>query len=74
MILLHGSQPCYGQRACITQQSYEPWLVRLCSKSSKLGFNGMNQELPDEQSGFRKDRGTREKISNICWIIEKTRE
>ena len=34
----------------------------------------MNQELPDVQSGFRKGRGTRDQIANICWIIEKTRE
>ena len=31
----------------------------------------MNQELPDVQSGFRKGRGTRDQIANICWIIEK---
>ena len=34
----------------------------------------MNQELPDIQTGFRKDRGTRDQIANICWIIEKARE
>ena len=34
----------------------------------------MNWELPDVQSGFRKGRGTREQIANICWIIEKARE
>ena len=34
----------------------------------------MNQELPDIQAGFRKDRGTRDQIANICWIIEKARE
>ena len=33
----------------------------------------MNQELPDVQAGFRKGRGTRDQISNICWIIEKAR-
>ena len=31
-------------------------------------------ELPDIQAGFRKDRGTRDQIANICWIIEKARE
>ena len=31
-------------------------------------------ELPDVQAGFRKGRGTRDQIVNICWIIEKTRE
>ena len=31
----------------------------------------VNRELPDAQAGFRKDRGTRDQISNICWMIEK---
>ena len=34
----------------------------------------MNHELPDVQAGFRKGRGTRDQIDNICWIIEKARE
>ena len=34
----------------------------------------MNRELPDIQAGFRKGRGTRYQISNICWIMEKARE
>ena len=34
----------------------------------------VNFELPDVQGGFRKGRGTRDQIANICWIIEKTRE
>ena len=34
----------------------------------------MNRELPDVQAGFRKGRGTRNQIANICWIMEKTRE
>ena len=33
----------------------------------------MNRELPDAQAGFRKGRGTRDQIANICWIIEKAR-
>ena len=31
----------------------------------------VNHELPDDKAGFRKGRGTREQIANICWIIEK---
>ena len=31
----------------------------------------VNCELPDVQAGFRKDRGTRDQIANICWIIKK---
>ena len=34
----------------------------------------MNHELPDVQAGFRKGRGTRDQIDNICWIIDKARE
>ena len=34
----------------------------------------MNQELPDVQAGFRKCRGTRDQMANICWVIEKARK
>ena len=34
----------------------------------------MNREFPDVQAEFRKGRGTREQIANICWIIEKARQ
>ena len=34
----------------------------------------VNWELPDVQAGFRKGRGARDQIANICWIIEKARE
>ena len=34
----------------------------------------VNREIPDVQAGFRKGRGTRDQIANICWIIEKARE
>ena len=34
----------------------------------------MNRELPSVQAGFRKGRGTRDQIANICWITEKARE
>ena len=33
----------------------------------------MNRELPDVQAGFRKGRGARDQIANICWITEKAR-
>ena len=56
--------------------------VALISHSSKVMLKilqdrlqqYMNCELPDIQAGFRKDRGTRDQIANICWIIEKARE
>ena len=34
----------------------------------------MNHQLPNVQAGFRKGKGTRDQIANICWIMEKARE
>ena len=34
----------------------------------------MNRELSDVKAGFRKGRGTRDQIANVCWIIKKARE
>ena len=54
------------------------WLISHASKvmlkvlQAKLQ-QYMNHELPDVQAGFRKGRGTRDQIANICWIIEKAR-
>ena len=56
--------------------------VALISHTSKVMFKilqarlqqYMNTELPDVQAGFRKDRGTRDEIANIHWIIKKARE
>ena len=56
--------------------------ITLISYASKVMFKilqarlqqYMNRELPDVQAGFRKDRGTRDQIANICWIIKKARE
>ena len=56
------------------QLQSHPMLVRLCSKSSARLQQYVNQELPDNQAGIRKGRGTRDQIANIRWIIEKARE
>ena len=53
--------------------------VALISHASKVMFKILqfrlqqyvNHELPDVQAGFRKGRGTRDQIANVCWIIEK---
>ena len=58
------------------------WTIALISHASKVRLKilqvrfqqYLNQELPDVQAGFRKDRVTRDQIANICWIIEKPRE
>ena len=34
----------------------------------------VNRELPDVQAGFRKGRGTRDQIANLCWIVKKARK
>ena len=44
-------------------------------KISKPSFSNIwNHEFPDIEAGFRKGRGTKDQIANICWIIEKARE
>ena len=56
--------------------------IVLISHASKVMFKilqanlqqYMKSELPDVQAGIRKDRGTRDQIANIRWIIEKARE
>ena len=50
--------------------------IALISHASKVMLKILqfvNRELPDVQVGFRKGRGTRDQITNICWIIEKAR-
>ena len=48
--------------------------ARLCSKSFKQGFSHTWTKTPDVQARFRKGRGTRDQIDNICWMIERARE
>ena len=56
--------------------------IALISQGSKVMFKILqaklqlyvNHELPDVQAGFRKGRGTRDQIANVCWIIEKVKE
>ena len=54
-------------------------LVKLISHASKVMVKiiqarlqqYVNHELPDVQAGFKKGRGTRAQMANICWIVEK---
>ena len=65
-----------------TKECASHWTVTLISHASKVVLKILharlqhyaNQELPDVQARFRKGRGTRDQIANICWIIEKARE
>ena len=58
------------------------YIIALTSHASKVMLKilqarpqqYMNCELPDVQAGFRKGRGTRDHVANICWIIKKARE
>ena len=69
--------------------SQEGWYQRMCSQTIALISHAskvmlkilharlqhyVNQELPDVQVRFRKGRGTRDQIANICWIVEKARK
>ena len=68
------------RKAMLNSSNY--WTIALISLASKVMLKilqsrlqkYMNRELPDVQAGFRKARGTRDQIANICWIIKKARE
>ena len=65
-----------------TKECYKYPTVALISYTSKVMLKILqarrqqyvNHELPDVLARFRKGRGTREQIANICWIIEKAKE
>ena len=59
----------------IGQLHSSPILVRSCLKILHARLQHYaSQELPDVQAGFRKGRGPRDQIANICWVMEKARE
>ena len=62
------------KECAIGQLHSSPMLVRSCLNLHASLQHYANQELPDVQAGFRKRRGTRDQIANICCIIEKARE
>ena len=70
------------QRKAMTKNAQTTTHLALISHASKVMLKilqarlqqHMNCELPDVQAGFRKGRGTRDQIANICWLIEKARE
>ena len=58
-----------------TEQLYSSYASKVMLKIFQARLQQyMNRELPDVQAGFRKGRGTRDQIANICWIIEKAKE
>ena len=68
-----------SQRKALPKKCSNYCTIALISHTSKVKLKilqarlhqYMNQELPDVQAGFRKGRGARDQIANICWIIEK---
>ena len=70
----------FKERQCQECSNYST--IALISHASKVMLKiiqvrlqqYVNRELPDVQAGFRKGRGTRDQIANICWNIEKARE
>ena len=65
----YGSELPFPPQGKLPSSKYV-WLKILQSRLQQY----VNQELPDEEAEFRKGRGTREQIANICWIIEKAKE
>ena len=65
-----------------TKECANHWTIALISHASKVMVKIMhirlqhyvNKELSDVQAGFRKGRGIRDQIANICWVVEKSRE
>ena len=59
----------------VTQSSVISHTSKVMLKILQARFQKyVNQELPDIQAGFKKSRGTRDQIANICWSIKKARE
>ena len=66
-------------KICNAKEFLNYHIIPLISHASKVVLKILqaglqqyvNHELPDVQAGFRKGRGTRDQIGNICWIIEK---
>ena len=71
-----------SQRKAMPKNAQTTLTIALISHTSKVMLKilqarlqqYMHHELPDVQAGFRKGRGTRDQIANICWIIKKARE
>ena len=65
-----------------TEECSNHWTIALIPHANKVMLkilqdrlqHYVNQEFPDVQAGFRKDRGTKDQTANIHWITEKARE
>ena len=70
---LQSQRKAMPKNAQTTAQLHSSHTVMLKILQARLQ-QYVNCELPDVQAGFRKGRGTRDQIANICWIMEKARE
>ena len=77
-----GQFSIQSQRRAMPKNSSNYHITALISHASKVTLKilqgrhqqNVNRELPGIQARFRKGKGTRDKIANMCWIIEKARE
>ena len=69
--LLGGDAKGFSKHCTITLISHASKVMLKILQASLQQY--MERELPDVQTGFRKGRGTRDQIANICWIIEKSK-
>ena len=77
-----GQFPFQSQRKAMPKNAQNYRTIYFISHASKVMLKillarlqqYMNRELPDVHAGFRKGRGARDQIANICWIMEKARE
>ena len=77
-----GQLSFQSQRKAMARNVQTYHTIALISHASKVMLKILqarlqqyvNWELPDVQAGFRRGRGTRDQIGNICWIIEKARK
>ena len=70
-LLIHSSSVFGGLQWRIPASSLQGLVYKILQARLQ---QYVNHELPDVQAGFRKGRGTRDQIVNICWIMEKARE
>ena len=72
----------WGPKKGSTKECANHWTVTLISHAGKVKLkilhsrlqHYVNQQLPDVQVGFRKGRGARDQIGNICWIVARARK
>ena len=70
-MISHNTKECSNYRTIAPISHASKVMLKILQASLQ---QYVNRELPDVQAGFRKGRGTRDQIANICWIIKKAKE